>query len=148
MGRRNRERRERIVAGVEESLSAADRERVAKVAGNPIGRRVLAAASRKGVVDELSGGSVGDQVGRLDGLVGAGALPARKLKSAIKAKAPKEMDTAIRKFQKQGREITVDSLCYEVKTEPGFLAMCERVGLSLEWFEDLARERMAAKGVG
>ena len=134
------------MVGSEEPLSAAVRERVARVAGNPVGRRVLAASSRRGVVDELSRGSVGDQVGRLDELVEAGALPDRKLRDAIMAKAPREMDKAIRKFRKQGREITVDGLCHEVKTEPGFLATCERVGLSLEWFEDLARGRIAAGG--
>ena len=122
-------------------------ERTVRVAGNPVGKKVLAAVSRKGVVEELTKGSTGEQVERLEELVDAGSLPDRKLREAIMKKAPGEVDKAIRKFQKQGVEITVDSLCREVKTEPGFLAMCERIGLSLEWFEELARERMAAKGI-
>lgn len=103
---------------------------------------MLKLASRKGVIAELSKGDTIEQVDRLDSLVGTGNLPGGKLKAAIMSKAPKEMDKAIKKFQKQGKEITVDLLCSEVKTTPGFLPMCEGVGLSLEWFEDLAKQRM------
>lgn len=155
MGRLNRLRRERVAAGLEEPMRVKmarqdeeAREKVAKLAGNPVGRKVLTTASRKGVVGELSKGTTEEQVERLGELVETGSLPDQKLKEAIMKKAPEEIDKAIKKFRKQGAEITVDSLCREVKTEPGFLAMCERIGLSLEWFENLARERMAAKGVG
>jgi hypothetical protein len=142
MGKRDRERIERIQAGKEMPIAA---QRMAK---DPLGRAALRLASRKGVIKELSAGDTTEQVGRLDSLVGTGALPGSKLKSAIMSKAPGEMDKAIKKFQKEGREVTVDSLCAQVKTEPGFLPMCERVGLSLEWFERLARERMEKHAIG
>jgi len=74
-------------------------------------------------------------------------LPGGKLAKAIKDKAPKEMDKAIKKFRKQGKEVTVESLCAEVKSTPGFLQVCNNVGVTLEWFEDLARQRMEANGV-
>ena len=142
MGRRDRERITRINAGQEEPIA-----RVRKVAGNLAGRKILAVTSRKGVIAELSKGSTTEQVGRLDDLVGTGNLPERKLKDAIMRKAPKEMDKVIRKFRGKGKEITVDSLCTEVKSTPGFLVMCEKVGLNLEWFEKLATDRMKANGV-
>ena len=148
-------RRERVAAGLEEPrrvrMDKEDeeaREKVAKLAGNPVGRRALAMAGRKGVVAELSKGSTEEQIGKLGELVETGSFPDRKLKEAVMKKAPGEMDKAIKKAQRQGAEVTVDSLCREVKTEPGFLKMCERIGLSLEWFEDLARARMTAKGIG
>ena len=129
MGRRNRERVARILAGAEEPRAA---------------RKILAAASRRGVVRELSKGSVTDQVGRLDSLVGTGELSGGRLRSAIMSKAPGEMDKAIRKFQKQGKEVTVDALCSEVKSTPEFLRMCNNVGITVEWFEELAKARMEA----
>lgn len=118
------------------------RERARKLALNPVGRAVLRRASHGGVVKELSKGSTEDQIGRLDSLQGTGELPGGKLAKAIRDKAPGEMDKAIKKFQGEGKEITVDNLCAEIKSTPGFLAMCERAGIALEWFEDLARERM------
>ena len=143
MGRRDRERIQRVQAGEEESIA----DRVRRLASNPIGRRILKKASHKGVVEELSKGDVTDQVHRLDSLSGTGELPEGKLAKAIRDKAPKEMDKAIKKFKKQGKEITVESLCAEIKSTPGFLDMCNNVGIAIEWFEDLARERMKASGV-
>jgi len=147
MGRQDRERIARIEAGKEKSISQQAREGVAKLANNPIGRQILRRASHKGVVEELSKGDVTDQVHRLDSMAGTGELPEGKLAKAIKDKAPKEMDKAIRKFKKQGKEITVESLCADIKSTPGFLDMCNNVGITLEWFEDLARERMKAHGI-
>ena len=123
------------------------RERVKRLALNPIGRAVLKKASHGGVVKELSQGTTEDQIGRLDSLQGTGELPGGDLAKAIKSKAPKEMDKAIKKFQKEGKEITVDSLCAEIKSTPGFLQMCNNAGITLEWFEGLAKERMKAHGV-
>lgn len=131
MGKRNRER----IAALKEGLL------------NPIRNTAIKIAARGGVVEALREGSTADQIGRVGELVGYGALPPAKLKAAIMKQAPKEMDTAIKKFKKQGKEITVDLLCREVKKEPGFLAMCEKIGLDLAWFENLATERMEAKGV-
>ena len=122
-------------------------ERAKRMAENPLGRQILRQASRQGVVNELSKGDVTDQIGRLDSLRGTGELPGGKLAHSIRNKAPGEMDKAIRKFQKQGKEVTVDALCAEVKSTPGFLTMCNNVGITLEWFEDLAKQRMIALGV-
>ena len=145
MGRAKRERRERVAAGLEPSI--AELERAKRMANNPIGRQILKRASHKGVVEELSKGDVTDQVHRLDSMAGTGELPGGKLAKAIKDKAPKEMDKAIKKFRKQGKEITVESLCAEIKSTPGFLQMCNNAGITLEWFEELAKERMEANGV-
>ena len=145
MGKAKRERRERVAAGLEPSIAEVEAAR--RMAANPIGQAILRRASHKGVVAELSRGDVVAQIGKLDSLQGTGELPGGKLKSAIMKKAPKEMDKAIKKFQKQGKEITVDNLCAEVKSTPGFLQMCNNVGITLEWFKDLARERMKAHGL-
>lgn len=117
------------------------------VLSNPLTRKVATVASRKGVVKELSKGTVSAQTGRLDELVGTGTLPKSRLRDAIARKAPKEMDKAIRKFRKEGREVTVDSLLVEVRSTPGFLRMCEGVGLDYKWFERLAKEQMEANGL-
>ena len=135
MGRKDRERIERIRKGLE-----------IPIAGRVV-RKALSVASRSGVVEEMSRGTVSDQVSNLDELVGEGALPEGRLKKAIMNKAPKEMDKAIKKYRKQGKEITVDSLLSEVRSTQGFLKMCEKVGLDYGWFERLARERMEAQGI-
>ena len=124
------------------------RERVRRLALNPVGRAVLKRASRGGVVKELSQGTTEDQIGKLDSIQGTGELPGGDLAKAIKKKAPKEMDKGIKKLQKEGKEVTVDALCAEVKSTPGFLKMCSNVGITLEWFEDLARERMKMHEIG
>lgn len=144
MGRRNRERIQRIREGKEEPIAV---QQARKIASNPVGRRILRRASRQGVVDELSKGDVTEQIDRLDSLRDTGELSGNELGRAIRRKAPGEMDKAIRNFRRQGKEITVDSLCHEVKTTPGFLQACDSVGITLEWFENLARERMKANGV-
>ena len=123
------------------------RERVRRLALNPVGRAVLKRASRGGVVKELSQGTTEEQVGRLDSLQGTGELPGGKLAEAIKKKAPKEMDKGIKRLRKEGKEVTVDALCAEVKSTPGFLKMCNNAGITLEWFEELARERMKTHGI-
>jgi len=137
MGRRDRERRDRIQAGMEDPM-------IGQVLRNPVARRVLATASKGAVVRELSRGTTSDQVERLGEMMMSGELPSNKLRDALTRKAPKEMDRAIRKFRRRGKEITVDSLCSEIQSTPGFLLMCERAGLTLEWFENLAKERMDA----
>ncbi len=142
VGRRDRERIERIERGEEKPISE-----IKKALGNPISRKLAAFASRKGVVEELSKGTTGEQVNRLNELSGSGSLPDRKLKEAIMRKAPGEMDKGIKKYQKQNKEINVKSLLTEVRAEPGFLKMCERVGLSYAWFEELAGSRMKEHGL-
>ena len=139
MGRRDRERIARIRAGLEKPISAK------KALDNPVPRKAVAFASRGAVVDELRKASISDQIDVLNSRV-ASTSPG-KLHKAIASKAPKEMDRGIKKLQKEGKPVTVDALCDEIKTTPGFLSMCERVGLTLEWFENLAAERMEALGL-
>ena len=114
---------------------------------NPGARQAVKSVSRKGVVKELSKGSVTDQTGKLEELVGTGNLPASRLRDALTSNAPKEMDKAIKKFLKEGRVISVATLTAEARSEPGFLKMCQRVGLDISWFENLARERMEVYGI-
>jgi len=135
MGRRDRERIARIEAGLEKPISA-------RVLDNPVARKAVAFASRGAVIDELRKAETSDQIDVLNGQV-ASARP-DKLRKAIASKAPGEMDKGIKKLQKEGKNVTVDALCAEIKSTPGFLAMCERVGLDLTWFEKLAKERMEA----
>lgn len=133
MGRRNRERIARIEAGLEKPISA-------KVLDNPVARKAVALASRGAMIDELRKAETSDQIDVLNSQV-ASSRPG-KLQKAITSKAPKEMDKGIKKLQKEGKVVSVDALCAEIKTTPGFLSMCERVGLDLAWFEKLAKERM------
>ena len=138
MGRRNRERIARIQAGEEEPISA-------KALDNPMARKAVAFVSRGAVIDELRKAETSDQIDVLNSQVGASRPD--KLRKAIAGNAPREMDKGIKKLQKEGKDVTVDALCAEIKNTPGFLSMCERVGLDLAWFEKLAKERMEAQGL-
>jgi hypothetical protein len=129
MGRRERERIARIKAGLE----------------SPIAKTVVKVASRSEVVSTLQNAELGDQIDALNSTV-ARDKP-NKLRDAIIRKAPGEMDKGIKRLQKEGREVNVDALCAEIKSTPGFLAMCRGVGLDLEWFEELARKRMDVFGI-
>lgn len=123
------------------------KEKVAKrnaLLSNPLARGAVAVASRGKVIDELNRASTEDQIQALNGTV-ASSRP-DKLRKALESKAPGEMDKAIRKFQKEGKTVTVELLTEEIRATPGFLSMCERVGLTITWFEDLARKRMEAHG--
>ncbi len=138
MGRRNRERIARIEAGLEKPISA-------KALDNPVARKMVAFTSSGAVIGELRKAETSDQIAVLNSHV-ASARP-DKLRKAIADTAPKEMDKGIKKLQKEGRVVSVDALCTEIKATPGFLAMCEQVGLDLAWFEKLAKERMEAQGL-
>jgi len=129
MGRRDRERIERIRAGLE----------------NPIARQAVKVAAREGVIHELQQASTEDQIDALNRLVVG--KDSGKLRDALMKNAPAEMDKGIRKMRKDGKEVTVDALCAEIKNTPGFLSMCEKVGLTLGWFEELAKKRMEAHNV-
>ena len=109
----------------------------------PLARRAATTA----VAKELRRGSTSDQISRLNELVGTRNLGTGRLKDALIRNTPGEMDKAIHKFQKQGKEISIDTLCAEVKSEPGFLKMCEKVGITYDWFTALAKERMEANGL-
>jgi hypothetical protein len=112
---------------------------------NPVARKVVTLASHNAVVKELRKAETSDQIAVLNSQV-ASTDPS-KLRKAITSKAPKEMDKGIKKLQKAGKDVSVDALCSEITTTPGFLSMCEQVGLDLSWFEKLAKERMEANGL-
>jgi len=131
MGRRDRERKAQIKQGILK----------------PFRNTAIKLVARGGVIRELSKGTTTEQIGKLDELGTAGALPDSKLRKAIVDKAPKEMDKAIRKYQKEGRKITVDSLLVEVRSQQGFLDMCNKVGITYKWFEDLALAKMKAHSI-
>jgi len=105
---------------------------------NPVARKAVAVASRDAVISELKKASTEEQIEVL-----ASVSPS-KVGKAIMRKAPAEMDKGIKELQKKDVPVTVDNLCAEIKSTPGFLTMCEQAGLSLEWFESLAKERMEA----
>jgi len=129
VGKRDRERVERIERGMEKPISV-------KGLNNPVARTAVKLASRKGVVDKLTRATTSQQIEVL------GGISPTKVGRAIMRKAPGEMDRGIRRFRDRGRQITVALLLTEVRTTPGFLAMCENAGVSYAWFEQLARERM------
>jgi hypothetical protein len=140
MGIRDRERITRIKEGKETSIRD-------KILNNPVTKSILKHTSVNGVKQELLRGDVSEQTSKLNTLMGEGLLPDWKLKQTIMAKAPGEMDKAIKKYQKQGKSITVDTLLSELRSEKGFLQTCERCGLDYTWFTGLAKERMDAKGI-
>ena len=108
---------------------------------NPVARKAVAVASRDAVISELKKASTEEQIEVL-----ASVSPS-KVGKAIMRKAPAEMDKGIKELQKKDVPVTVENLCAEIKSTPGFLTMCEQAGLSLEWFESLAKERMEAHGL-
>jgi hypothetical protein len=111
---------------------------------NPVTRGAVSLVYRKGVINELS---QGDSSHNLQELVGTGTLKRDRLSAAIKSKAPAEMDKAIKNFKKQGKVISVASLTEEARNDKSFMAMCADVGLAIEWFENLAKERMLKFGI-
>jgi antitoxin component YwqK of YwqJK toxin-antitoxin module len=117
--------------------------KVAKAAlGNIVTRKVVALKSKGAVVAELTSGSTENVVHNLNELSTTGTVSESKIKKALMSKAPGEMDKAIRKFHKEGREISVDSLCAEAESTPSFVKMCEDIGLPMTWFRELAKERI------
>lgn len=128
--------------------SKEHRQRVARrnaLLNNPLARGAVALASRGKVIDELNRATTAEQIEVLNDVVAP--RDSGKLRRAIERRAPREMDKGITKLLKEGREVTVEALTEEVKTTPGFLGMCEKVGLTLGWFEDLARKRMEANKI-
>ena len=138
MGRRNRERVERIKRKKEKSIAS-------QLLSNPVSRKAVALASRRDVIKTLEQATTEEQIETLNNTV-ARQRPS-KLRQALMKKSPKEMDKAIREFQKSGKPITVESLTEEARNSPSFVAMCERVGLEMSWFDELARERMKVYGI-
>jgi len=119
------------------------RGRLQKAFDNPILRPVVSRASALAVKKELTEGKTTEEMlGGLDTLMSDGVLGRSALANAIRRKAPGEMDKAIRRFRREGKEISVATLCAEVYADKRFQATCAKVGIPVSWFEDLARARM------
>jgi len=105
-------------------------------------RLAVGVVARGGVVKELSKGDTNDQIGRLRELQGKGILPSSNLRKALEKQVPKELDKTIKRFKKEGKEISVESLVGQVTSDNKFMAMCANAGLTPEWFNQQAKERM------
>lgn len=133
-------------------MGKRDRERVERIKFGNLFERIrntgIKLATYGQVKGELLKGDTSDQVNKVNELIGGGLLPESKLKKIIMAEAPKEMDKAIKKYQKEGKEITVDTLTAEVESnKDGFRDLAGRAGLDLDYFRGLAKRRMEAKGI-
>src|SRR3989304_1837002 len=84
---------------------------------NPVARKAVAVASRDAVISELKKASTEEQIEVL-----ASVSPS-KVGKAIMRKAPAEMDKGIKELQKKDVPVTVENLCAEIKSTPGFLTM-------------------------
>lgn len=108
-------------------------------------RKATAVAAHHDVVRTLQESSTEDQIEALDRTVGRDKP--NRLHDALMQKAPAEMDRAIRKFKREGRPITVETLTEEARNTPSFVSMCRNVGLEISWFEELAKKRMEKAGL-
>ena len=128
MGRRNRERAERVLAGDE---SGRVRHKVAHKVVN-----VLQALSTKKQVEFLS-----ESLDR-------GRLKPDELRGQLMANAHEEMRKGIAKLHRKGQEITVDRLLEEYRKETAFRELAEKVDLDEDYFIDVAGEEMRRFVVG
>lgn len=129
MGRRDRERLQRILSGEEKSISEQKRGELAKTA-----------------VSILQRESTDKQVSFLQGAIGEGRLKQSKLRQTLEANAPKEMRKGIEKLVKKGKIPTVDLLLEEYRREKSFQKLAGGVGLTEEWFIRLAENEMSKRG--
>lgn len=128
MGRRDKERLQRILSGEEKSISEQKRGELANVAVSILQRQ-----------------STGKQVDFLNGAIGEGRLKQSKLRQTLEANAPKEMRKGIEKLVKKGKVPTVDLLLEEYHREKAFQKLAGSVGLTEEWFIQLAEEEITRR---
>ena len=125
MGRRDRERIARILAGDEAPISAGIRARVKE---KMVDVGVAAVKSY----------STSRQIQFLADALHTGRLPARKLQEVLKDNAPKEMRKGTEKLVKKHKTPTVELLLEEYYKDEGFQALALEVGLNEQWFIELA----------
>lgn len=128
MGRRNRERAERILAGDESS-------------------RVRHGVARK-AVNQLQALSTQKQVEFLSESLDKGRLKPDELRGQHMANAHEEMRKGVAKLHRKGQEITVDRLLEEYRKETAFRELAEKVDLDEDYFIDVAEEEMRRFVVG
>lgn len=126
MGRRDKERLQRILSGEEAPIR---HEKMTNTAVSILQRQ-----------------STDKQVDFLSTAVGEGRLKQGKLRDQLEKNAPKEMRKGIEKLVKQGKTPTVDLLLWEYRHERAFQKLAASVGLTEEWFIELAK-REIARGV-
>ena len=129
MGRRGKERLQRILSGEEKSISEQKRGELAKEAVSILQRQ-----------------SADKQVDFLNTAIGEGRLGHSKLRRTLETNAPKEMRKGIEKLVKQGKVPTVDLLLEEYRREKSFQKLAGSVGLTEEWFIILAEDAIKQGG--
>ena len=121
MGRRDRERIKRILAGEETPIAIKARERV-------VGAGVSAVKSL----------SLSNQIQFLADSLHSGKLAPGKLQKTLKDNASKEMRVGAAKMSKKGKTPTADLLLEEYRSDTEFQKLASEVGLDEEWLMELA----------
>lgn len=130
MGKRNRERIARILAGKESALSARVKETMVSAG-----------------VSTVEKYSVDKQIQFLADALHEGRLSPNKLRRELERNAPLEMRKGADKLIKQGRAINVDALLMEYRSSEGFQELATEVGLNQQWFTELAKQECQRRGV-
>ena len=123
MGKVGRERKERILAGLEKPISEETRGK-----------------ARRTGLKKLQSQSTPKQVDFLADTLHSGHLGAGKLKRQLVKNAPNEMKKGIVRLRREGKTPTVDLLLEEYRKDKGFQKLANEVGLDSTWFENLAEE--------
>ena len=126
MGKASRERRERVMAGLEKphrELSEKQRDKAKEIG-----------------LKKLQSQSTPKQVDFLADTLHSGHLRASKLKQELVKNAPKEMKKGVARLHREGKTPTVDLLLEEYNSDASFQKLANEVGLDRSWFENLAEE--------
>lgn len=121
MGRWNRERIARILAGEETPISAKIKDKIKDVG-----------------VSAIQSQSTPSQVAFLADSLHSGRLTPTSLKKALVGNAHKEMRKGADKLIKKGKTPTVELLLDEYRKDAGFRRLAAEVGLDESWFTRLA----------
>ena len=95
-------------------------------------------------VDKLKRKDLATQVAFLHEALDKGMLSARELRRQIERNAVREMASVAKKRAASGEALTVEALLGDYNEHPEFKRLAERVGLTEEWFKDMAVQ--VAKG--
>lgn len=127
MGRRDRERVERIKDGLDDPIRHEQ--------------------ARNLIVDTIQRQPTDKQVGILEESLNNGRLQNSRLRQSLEQNAPIEMRKGIGKMVKKGKIPTVDLLLEEYRREKVFQKLAAGVGLDEAWFIKLAEDELAKSGV-
>ena len=129
MGRRDRERVQRILEGKETPFANSVREHM-----------------RSTGVAAIRASSTSNQVKFLADSLHSGRLSPSKLRKALEDNAHKEMRKGADKIIGKGKPLTVDALLEEYRKDKEFQALATEVGLNEEWFIRLAESACQRRG--